>query len=134
MQQSPELRELIAGYFRSFTVGDPDWVERHVLNGDELRLIGTNPDEWLHGVDAFTLFRQEAAAATGALAADVSDIEAYSAGEAGWGAGRVRFTTQNGLTARARFSVVFVLVDGTWKVVSSHTSIPIPDDEAFSAD
>ena len=42
MQPSTELGQLIGGYFRSFTVGDPGWVEHHVLNGDELRLIGTN--------------------------------------------------------------------------------------------
>lgn len=134
MQQSSELGELIAGYFRSFTVGDPGWVERHVLKGAELRLIGTNPAEWPQGVDAFMLFRQEAAAATGTLGAEVSDIEAYSQGETGWGAGRVRFTTGDGQVARARFSAVFVLVDGVWKVVSSHTSIPVPDDDAFSAE
>lgn len=132
MEQSRELVELIAGYFHSFTAGDPDWVERHVLNGDELRLIGTNPDEWLGGVDGFSLFQQEATAATGALRAEVSDIEAYSHGEVGWGAALVRFTIPSGLTADARFSVVFIAVDGAWKVVSSHTSLPVADEDAFS--
>lgn len=132
MEQSPELRDLIAGYFRSFTAGDAEWVERHVANGDELRLIGTNPDEWLGGVDAFVLFRQEAASATGELSAQVSDIEAYASGGVGWGAAQVRFAIPSGLVARGRFSGVFILVDGTWKVVSSHTSIPVADEEAFS--
>ena len=47
MRESSELRELITEYFESFTVGSPDWVARHVLNGAELRLIGTSQDEWL---------------------------------------------------------------------------------------
>lgn len=104
------------------------------MNDAELRLIGSNPDEWLQGVDAFMLFRQEASAATGTLGAEVSDIEAYSHGETGWGAGQVRFRTSDGRVARARFSVVFILVDGVWKVVSSYTSIPVPGDDAFSAE
>ena len=59
MKGSSELRELIVRYFESFTVGDPDWVDRHVLNGPELRLIGTGHDEWLDGVGAFSVFQQE---------------------------------------------------------------------------
>ena len=134
MNPSADIAELIAGYFASFTSGDPEWVERHVVRGDELRLIGTNVEEWLQGTTAFDLFRREAAAATGTIDASLSDIEAYSMGEVGWGAGLVRFTVPSGLTAQARFSAVFVTIDGTWKVVSSHTSIPVPDEDAFSAD
>ena len=133
MQPSTELCDLISGYFRSFTTGDPDWVERHVLNGDQLRLIGTNAEEWLNGTDGFETFLHEAANATGALKATLSDIEAFSEGEVGWGAALVRFELPSGLTAQARFSVVFVSIDGTWKMISSHTSVPVPDEDAFSA-
>ena len=134
MQPSPELRDLVSGYFRSFTAGDPEWVARHVLDGDELRLVGTNADEWLGGTDGFEAFRHEAAGATGALVAALSEVEAFFHGEVGWCAALVRFTLPSGLSARARFSAVFVSIEGTWKVVSSHTSIPVPDDEAFAAD
>ncbi|MGI9577358.1 MAG: nuclear transport factor 2 family protein [Microthrixaceae bacterium] len=134
MRPSPEICDLVSGYFRSFTAGDPDWVERHVLNGDHLRLIGTNAEEWLDGTDGFETFRHEAAGATGALTAALSDVEAFSHGEVGWGAALVRFTLPNGLSTRARFSAVVVSIGGTWKVVNSHTSIPVPDEEAFSAD
>ena len=114
--------------------GGPDWVERHVLRSDELRLIGTNAEEWLQGTDAFDTLRHEAAAATGTLDASLSDIEAYSVCEVGWGAGLVQFALPSGLTTQARFSVLFVAIDGIWKVVSSHTSIPVPEEHAFSAD
>ena len=134
MRPSSELCDLVSGYFRSFTTGDSDWVERHVLNGDELRLIGTNAEEWLDGTDGYDTFRHEAAGATGALTATLSDVEAVSYGEVGWGAALVRFTLAGGLSARARFSAVFVSVDGMWTVVSSHTSIPVPDEDAFSPD
>ncbi len=133
MQPSTELFDLISGYFRSFTTGDLDWVERHVLDDDQLRLIGTNAEEWLSGTDGFETFRHEAANATGALKATLSDIEAFSEGGVGWGAALIRFELANGLSAQARFSVVFVSIDGTWKMVSSHTSIPLPDEDAFSA-
>ena len=44
------------------------------------------------------------AAATGTLGAEVSDIEEYSHGGTGWGAGRVRLTTGDGQVAWARYS------------------------------
>lgn len=128
---SPELCDLIAGYFRAFTSGEPDWVKSHVHQGAELRMIGTTADEWLQGAEGFDVFLREATDASGALSATVSDVEAYSLDSVGWGAARVRFELADGRKARARFSVVFVLTDGMWKVVSSHTSIPVPDDAAF---
>lgn len=134
MKRSSVLCELIAGYFESFTVGDPDWVERHVLNGAELRLIGTSAEEWLEGVQGFSVFQQEAATATGALGAEVCDVEAYSHGDVGWGAAKVRFTLPTGESARSRFSVVFILREGVWKVVSAHNSIAVADEDAFATD
>mgnify|MGYP001812091197 FL=1 len=123
-QPPTELCDLVNGYFRSFTAGDPDWVDRHVLNGDELRLIGTNAEEWLNGSSGFETFRREAADATGALTATLSDVEAFSHADVGSGAALVRFTLPSGLSARARFSAVFASIDGTWKVVSSAQDRP----------
>jgi len=132
MKPSSELCGLIVQYFESFTIGDPDWVERHVLHGAELRLIGTGPEEWLHGTQGFAVFQREAAEATGTLTAEASAIEAYSEGGVGWGAARVRFTLPSGQSAQSRFSVVFVLRDGTWKVVSAHNSVAVDDQDAFA--
>ena len=134
MEASPEIRELIAGYFNAFTVGDPEWVEKHVSTGHELRLIGTNAEEWLSGPEGFQLFRAEAAAATGTLIAELSDIEAYATPDVGWGAARGKFTSGGGATARARFSVVFERRDGVWVMVASHTSVPVADEDAFTAE
>ena len=134
MKKSSELRELIAEYFESFTVGDPEWVDRHVVNSPELLLIGTGPDEWLDGEHGLSVFRQEATVATGTLDAEVSHIEAYSQGEVGWGAARVRFTIPTGQTARTRFTAVFLLRDGVWKLVSAHNSVAVSDEDAFSTD
>ena len=133
MQDSPEIRDLIAGYFRAFTVGDPGWVEMHVSAGDELRLIGTNAEEWLGGPVGFQRFRAEAAAASGTLAAELSDVEGYSASDVGWGAARIRFVTEDGSSARARFSVVFERRDRVWVMVASHTSVPVADEDVFSS-
>ncbi|MGI9622887.1 MAG: nuclear transport factor 2 family protein [Acidimicrobiales bacterium] len=134
MKQSPELRVLIAEYFEAFTAGGPEWVDGHVVNSPELRLIGTNASEWLEGEQAFAVFRQEASEAAGTLGAEVTEIEAYSEGDVGWGAALVRFTIPTGETARSRFSVVFVMRSGDWKVVSAHNSIAVSDDDAFAID
>lgn len=131
VKESSELCELIVGYFESFTGGDSAWVERHVLTGPELRLIGTAADEWMGGGQAFSAFQREAAAANGTLSADVSDVEAYSEGDVGWGAALVSFTIPSGQSARSRFSVVFIKSAGTWRVVNAHNSIAVRDEDAF---
>ena len=130
-RESAELRELILGYFSAFTTGDPGWVDRHVSRDPSLRLIGTAPNEWLQGEAGFDVFRREAAGATGALAAEVSEVEAYRCDEIGWGAAEVTFTNRQGATATARFTVVFHREGPDWKVVNSHTSLPVADDKAF---
>ena len=131
MRVSTELETLIAGYFNAFTAGDVDWVDRHVSRDPALRLIGTDPSEWIRGDAGFELFRREAASANGALAVELPEIEAYRDGDVGWGAALVEFTNRDGATAGARFSVVFQLDGGEWKMVSSHTSVAVPDEDVF---
>ena len=131
MRASTELEDLIAGYFNAFTAGDVEWVDRHVSRDPALRLIGTDPSEWLRGGAGFELFRREAASANGALTAELSEIEAYRDGAVGWGAVLVEFTNRAGAIARARFSVVFRVEGDEWRMVSSHTSVAVPDADVF---
>lgn len=134
MTPSRELESLIQGYFRSFTTGDPSWVERHVWSGEQLRLIGTSAEEWVGGSSGYEMFLNGARDADGSLTAELDEVEAFSFDDVGWGAGRVRFSIGDGRSARARFSMVFARVDGVWWLVSSHASLPVSDDEAFAVD
>jgi hypothetical protein len=131
MQESAELRELIISSFDALTNGDLDWIDRHVVCGPELRLIGTDTGEWLRGVEGFDLLRQQAANGRGGIRAEVDYVEAYSSGDVGWGAVSIRYTNEAGETALGRETVVFHRFDQTWKLVTAHTSLPVSGDEAF---
>lgn len=128
------IADLIRAHARSFTSGDVRWVERHVEQSADLRVIGTAPGESLAGEEAFSTFRKEAAAADGTLSAEVSDVEAFSDGDVGWGSAQVTFRTATGMVARARSTMVFRNDGDTWRLVQLHTSVPVPDEAAFEVD
>ena len=131
MQESSELRDLIFGFFKALAEGDAEFFERHVLRGDELRLIGSTSDEWFGGIEGFDLMREQAASGRGELRASADQVEAYSSGEVGWGAAVIRYSSGTDQTAVGRETFVFHRLDQTWKLVQSHTSFPVSDDDVF---
>ena len=118
------------GYFNAFTAGDVQWVDRHVTRDPALRLVGTDPSEWISGDAEFDLFRREAASANGAYRRP-SRSGGVSRRRRRLGAALVVFTNREGATATARFSVVFRIDGDEWKMVSSHTSVAVPDGDVF---
>lgn len=133
MNESTELRETILGFFDALAAGEADYFERHVLCGDELRLIGGASEEWFGGIEGFDLLREQAATGRTELRAVPERIEAYSSGDVGWGAAVIRYSNGAGETAMARETFVLHRFDGTWKLVQSHTSFPVSDEEAFGS-
>lgn len=92
VRESTELRELIIGCFRALANGDAEFFERHVICAAELRLIGATSEEWFGGVEGFDLLRQQAANGRGELQSVAEQVEAYSSGDAGWGAAVIRYS------------------------------------------
>ena len=131
MKESTELRELIVGCFRALANGDPEFFERHVLRGAELRLIGATAEEWFGGVNGFELLRQQAADGRGELRAAAEKVEAYSNGDVGWGAAVIRYSYGADQVVMARETFVFHRFDRIWKLVQSHTSFPVSAADVF---
>ena len=59
----------------------------------------------------------------------VADIHVQ--GDVAWAEGRGRFTRAGGGQRPVRMTGVFVREDGRWKVVQSHASIGVPNDDIF---
>jgi ketosteroid isomerase-like protein len=58
-------------------------------------------------------------------------VEVHVAGEVGWAEGRGRFTHPGGAERPARFTAVLLREDGRWRVVQSHASIGLPNEDMF---
>ena len=131
MDASAELREIIAGWFRAVEAGDTAWRDRHVSRHPDLRIVGTDPAEWLSGEAAYAFLREEAATVGGRVKVTLRDVEAFAEGPVGWGVARPVIALPDGSSVSPRWSAVFRREDGAWRLVQLHASIGVGNAEAF---
>ncbi|GBD21216.1 hypothetical protein HRbin28_01665 [bacterium HR28] len=129
MQRSPELETIIAGWFTAVNNGDPSWVDRYVSHQAATRLVDFDPDDVLSGEAAFAFLREQVLSLGGAIQVTPRHIEAYQAGDVGWGLSLVTITFPNGEHVLPRWSGVFHREGREWKLVQSHASLGIPSEE-----
>ncbi|MBX7254096.1 MAG: nuclear transport factor 2 family protein [Candidatus Promineofilum sp.] len=130
MQASTELRNIIEGWFAAIADGDLAWAERHISRRAGVRLVGTDPTEWLEGPRVAEFLREEVKALGGVVKITIGETEAYCEGSVGWGMASPILTLPNGRQIAPRWSAVFHLEDDHWKLVQLHTSVGI-DNEAL---
>ena len=58
-------------------------------------------------------------------------LDAFENGETGWSVGELRVTLADGNAHTRRFTIVFHLDAGVWRIVHAHISVPVPDRETF---
>ena len=131
MHESTELCNIITGWFKAVETGDITWCDRHISASPDLRVVGTDPEEWLKGALAEAFMRREAVHVVGKLTARVRDIEAYVEGDIGWGIARPEITMLNGGKVTPRWSAVFRRESGEWKMVQLHASVAMGNEAAF---
>jgi ketosteroid isomerase-like protein len=131
MQPSTELREVITGWFKAAESGDAAWRDRHVSSNRNLRIVGTDPDEWLKGEPAYAFLKNEAATVGGRVKVKVLEVEAYEEGCVGWGLALPEITLLDGQKVTPRWSAVFHREGGQWRMVQLHASIPVGNEAAF---
>jgi hypothetical protein len=131
MEESREICDVISGWFAAAEKGDTKWRDRHVSPHADLRIIGTDPQEWLKGQAAFAFLADEAAHVGGKISIVVREVEGFREGSVGWGCAVPEIALMDGRTVSPRWSAVFHLEDGTWKMVQLHASVAIANAEAF---
>ncbi|MGQ0798309.1 MAG: nuclear transport factor 2 family protein [Methanobacteriota archaeon] len=107
MEPSAELREIIVGWFTAAAAGDVSWRDRHVSHAPELRIVGTDPNEWLKGEPAYAFLKTEAETIGGRIKLRVLEAEAYVEGNVGWGLARPEITLGDGTNVTPRWNAVF---------------------------
>ena len=131
MESSREIREVIAGWFEAVVRGDVGWRDRHVSRDADLRIIGTDPDEWLKGEPAFAFLRDEAANVGGKVKVVLRELEGFREGNVGWGVAIPEISLPDGGRVVPRWSAVFRLEAGAWKLVQLHASVAVSNEAAF---
>lgn len=122
---------VITKWFEAAAAGDASWRDRHVSRDPDLRIVGTDPDEWLRGESAYGFLKREAETVGGRLSVKVLEVEAYREGEVGWGVARPEITLADGTKVTPRWSAVFHREDGGWKLVQLHASLAVGNAAGF---
>ena len=129
MERSPELVSLVETWFGAASTGDASVIDRHVSPDAAVRLIGSDPDEWLAGAKVADFLRGEVTRSGGKAKFTPSDTEAFAEGTVGWAATHLTITLPDGRSVRPRWSAVFHREGGEWKFVQTHASIAVPNDQ-----
>jgi hypothetical protein len=96
--------------------------------------IGTDPAEWV--TDAGTLGRLLSAQAEAmpGMVLVPSDLHVFTEGSVGWAADQPIARMPDGSEVPLRMTAVLHREDGSWKVVQTHWSIGLRNEEAFPED
>ncbi len=137
MEQSDELRDLTLRFYEAVTTGDLSFLERHVSRQEEAVFVGTDPNEWWEGFEAFVEAMRAQAEAMGGDGLQVvsGQLRAYRQGSVGWTIdGDASFRLPDGTEIPFRNSAVYLQEDGEWKLIHAHTSIGVRNEELFGED
>jgi uncharacterized protein (TIGR02246 family) len=124
-----EIRAVFDQMIEAQNAGDAERVRSMLSQRPDAVHIGTDAEEWWTS--------KQVADAVGAVggADDIQavsdDTEIHVQGDVAWAEGRGRFTSAGGGERPVRMTAVFAREDDQWKVVQSHASIGVPNEDIF---
>jgi ketosteroid isomerase-like protein len=131
MGDSDGVRQVLMDFVDAMNRGDGEAAARLHSSADDALTIGSDPDEWFEGAAASEVFTQQGGGGEGGLQVRVEEPVVGAAGDVGWYAGRGAFVTPDGKEHAFRASGVLRREGGEWKILQSHTSIGVPNEEAL---
>ena len=132
MQQSPEIRELVMRALQLMAAKNAAAIMESCSREPGVLFIGTAPSEWMTSLATLEpVVRASLEGGSGRTPDDV-EIQAYQEGSVGWAGYRYSVRLPNGASFPLRWSAIFHQEGGTWKLVHSHASVAIPDEQVMS--
>ena len=128
MQPSEEVKEYILDFYRRLNEADPsDFEALIVANPAGCLVVGTGPDDWI--TDAADL---KQAFVEPPHTIDAGEVEAWEDGHLGWLTDTPSFGFSDGSTFPTRVTAILRKEGGSWRMLHSHFSVGIPDEEAIA--
>ncbi len=138
MEHSDQLRDLMLRFYEATTAGDISFLENHLSRQDGTVFVGTDPNEWWEGFEAFAeamRAQSESMGEGGGLQIVPGRVQAYREGNVGWAIDRdASFRLPDSTEIPFHNSCVFLEEDGEWKLVHGHSSIGVSNEELFGDD
>ena len=120
---STPIHDLVHRYAEAVRVGDLDTVETLIDDGDDVLIIGTDPQEWWKGRETvLSVYRAQQAEMGDQVGISTLELDAaHELGDAGWFAGRLRLQVPTG-DLPLRVSGTARRRGDDWKIVHLHVS------------
>jgi hypothetical protein len=131
MNPSDDLKNAILRFYESFTAGDVNIIEPILSRESSSLSIGTDPNEWWTGYDTIARVFKAQFQEMGGVQMKAGDVKAFVEGTVGWVADRPIMRLPNGQEVMFRVTAVFHQEDGVWKMVQSHASVGVSNEEAI---
>jgi len=132
MQRSPDVAAATQKFYDALSAGDADTATAVLSTTDGALMIGTDPDEWITDQRAIVdLFTAQVGAGVKVRS---GDIQAYEEGSVGWVADRSTFILPDGSEVPVRVTAVFHQEHGQWRMIQSHASLGVSNEEAMGVD
>src|SRR5919112_2653708 len=135
MEHSDELRDLTLRLYEAEATGDLSFIERYFSRQEGAVYVGSDPNEWWEGFEAFLEAMRAQSEAMGGMQIVAGQLQAFSEGNVGWVIDRnASFRLPDSTQIPFRNTGVFRREDGEWKLVHGHTSIGVRSEELFGED
>jgi adenylate cyclase len=129
MKPSPEIEAVVRRLFTARDRLDTDTVRNLHTTTQPFRLIGTADEEWIEDPSQGVLFWRAFAENVQVASSELIRLEAFESGDTGWAIGEHLWTEPNGTRHPVRFTLVLAVQSGSWRVVHSHYSYPVGNEE-----
>jgi ketosteroid isomerase-like protein len=124
MTPSPEIRDTMLALYRHMLAGESD-AANALISTDPATLFIGSAGEWVDDQDQL---RGTYQVDTEGLFAGEEPV-AYELGDVGWFADQPTWRFADGTQARMRMSAVLHREPAGWRIVHSHLSVAVPDNE-----
>jgi ketosteroid isomerase-like protein len=129
MKQSSEIKQLMTRFYEEASKGNFDVVDGFVSQ-DDVRWIGTDPNEWWETPAAVSkAWRDQTAAVGTPLRITAGDFVAYQQDNVAWLSDRPVFHMADATTVPFRLTAVWLREPDGWKIVQFHASVGVPNEK-----
>ena len=134
MEPAPELTARVREYYAGMTAGDVARCRSFYSDAPASLHIGTDPEEWWNDAEAFRGVLERQVPELQGIRFIPGDTSAWKDGAIGWTADRGALELPDRGRVPLRWTAVWRMERGAWRIVQSHASFGVPNAESIRRD